>query len=193
LSEETRVVVKQAGEAALREGVGPKVLGRRIREAVGLAPAHEQYVRNYEAELRGGDPAALERALRDKRFDGSTRKALDGDGLSESQITARVDAYRRKWIDHNANTIAKTTTLQSYKAGQELTWKQARDNGVIPPNARLFKTWIQVNRPTKREEHIPMHGETVPIDQPYSNGQFIPGEGDFNCACISRITVEKAA
>jgi hypothetical protein len=193
LSEETRAVVKQAGEAALQEGVGPKVLGRRIREAVGLAPAHEQYVRNYEAELRSGKSNALLRALRDKRFDRTIAKALDGDGLSDAQIEKMTDAYRNRWKAHNANTIARTTTLQSYKAGQELTWQQARDNGVIPPNARLFKTWVQIDRPTKRDEHIPLHGETRPIDEPYSNGQMIPGEGDFNCGCLSRITVERAA
>jgi hypothetical protein len=193
LSTDTRAVVKQAAEVALQEGVGLKALGRRIRDAVGLAPAHEQYVRNYEDELRGGDPAALDRKLRDKRFDGATRKAIDGEGLSEAQITARVDAYRRKWVDHNANTIARTTTLQSYKAGQELTWKQARENGVVPSNARLMKMWVQVQRPTKREAHIPLNGETVPIDQPYSNGEMVPGESTFNCACVSRITVEKSA
>jgi hypothetical protein len=193
LSEDTRIVVKQAAEAALQEGVGPKVLGRRIREAVGLAPAHEQYVRNYEAELRSGKSEALNRLLRDKRFDRTIAKALDGDGLSEAQIEKMTDAYRNRWKAHNANTVARTTTLQSYKAAQELTWQQARENGVVPPNARLFKTWIQIDRPTKRDEHIPMHGETRPIDEAYSNGDQIPGEGDFNCGCISRITVEKAA
>jgi uncharacterized protein with gpF-like domain len=44
---------------------------------------------------------------------------------------------------------------------------------------------VQVDRPTKREEHIPLHGETVPFDSPYSNGQMIPGETDYNCACES--------
>jgi hypothetical protein len=192
LSTDTRAVVKQAAEVALQEGAGPKVLGRRIREAVGLAPAHEQYVRNYEAELRAGKSGALARELRDKRFDRTVAKALDGDGLSDAQIEKMTDAYRNRWKAHNANTIARTTTLQSYKAGQELTWKQARENGAVPSNARLMKTWVQIDRPTKRESHIPLNGETVPIDQPYSNGEMVPGETAFNCACVSRITVEKS-
>lgn len=193
LTTDTKAVVKQATEAALKEGVGPKVLARRIRAAVGLSPTHEQYIRNYEAELRGGDPAALERKLRDKRFDGTTRKAFDGEGLTEENITARVDAYRRKFTDHNANTIAKTTTLQSYKTGQDLTWQQARENGVVPPNARLVKTWIGVMDDRERPEHRAMQGQTVPIDAAYSNGESVPGESTFNCRCVSRVTVERAA
>lgn len=174
LKEEQRATVKQAGEVAIQEGVGVKTFGRRIRDAVGLAPNQEQSVRNYEESLRTGDAEVLQRQLRDKRFDRTITKALDGDGLSEEQIARMTDAYRRRFIAHNANTHARTTTLQAYKAGQELTWKQAKENGVIPPNGRLMKTWIQIDRPTKRESHVPLHGETVSIDQPYSNGEMIP-------------------
>jgi hypothetical protein len=120
LSTDTRAVVKQAAEVALQEGVGPKALGRRIREAVGLAPAHEQYVRNYEAELRAGNSDALNRELRDKRFDRTLVKAFEGNreafnrarangeippdavfeprqALSDAQIEKMTDAYRNRW------------------------------------------------------------------------------------------------
>jgi SPP1 gp7 family putative phage head morphogenesis protein len=191
LTEDTRTVVRQATEAALTEGVGPKTLARRIRDSVGLSPGHEQWIRNYEAELRGGNPAALERKLRDKRFDKTTRKL--GADLSDEQITVRVESYRSRLERHNAETIARTTTLQSYKAGQELTWKQARESGAVPPDARLVKTWVTVGDDRVRPEHVKMNGQTVPIDSAYSNGQHVPGESEFNCRCISRITVEKAA
>ncbi len=52
---------------------------------------------------------------------------------------------------------------------------------------------MQIDRPTKRDEHVPMNGETVPYDQPYSNGQMIPGEGDYNCGCLSRYHLQRVA
>jgi hypothetical protein len=32
----------------------------------------------------------------------------------------------------------------------------------------------------------------VPADQPYSNGQMVPGEDEYNCRCISAFFLVRA-
>ncbi len=52
------------------------------------------------------------------------------------------------------------------------------------------KTWITGDNP--RPEHAAMDGETVPVDQPFSNGSMWPGDGqdgEYGCNCSIEITV----
>jgi uncharacterized protein with gpF-like domain len=95
-------------------------------------------------------------------------------------------------VAFNAETHARTAALDAQKLAQKLTWEQAVARGDVD-GGRLKKRWTQIDRPTKRLEHIPLHGEVVPWDQPYSNGQMIPGESDFNCGCLSLFFLARAA
>ena len=60
--------------------------------------------------------------------------------------------------------------------------KQARDNGIMHT---VEKMWVTGDNP--RPEHAAMNGETVPINEPFSNGCEWPGdEGgdpDTTCGC----------
>jgi hypothetical protein len=192
LKEDVRDVVRAHVENGLRDGRAPASVARELRAVIGLAPNQEEAVRNFrralEGEPKAGDP--LSRVLRDRRFDRTLER---GAPLSEAQIETMTAAYRRKMLAFNAQTNAHTATLDSYKLGQKLSWDEARAKGVIPDGYELVKTWVQIDRPTKRESHIPMHGETVPFDSRYSNGDEIPGESEFNCACISRVSMRKVA
>lgn len=189
--DDIRETVRAFIENSLRDGRAPASVARELRSVIGLAPNQEQAVRNFRRALEGTNPNAspTDYKLRDRRFDAALRKGE----LTADQIETMTAAYRRKMIAFNANTNAKTATLDSYKLGQEISWKNARDNGVIPPGYALMKTWVQIDRPSKRESHIPLHGETVPFDSTYSNGETIPGEDDFNCACLSRVSLTKIA
>lgn len=191
LKADTRESVRAFVENGLRDGRAPRTIAREIRSVVGLAPNQEEAVRNYRRALEG-DPNAgspLARALRDKRFDATIKRGE----LTAKQVDSMTDAYRRKMLSFNANTNAKTATLDSYKLGQKLSWQQARENGAIPEGADLTKTWVTVGDARVRDEHVAMSGETVPFDSLYSNSEDIPGESTFNCRCLSRIKVVRAA
>lgn len=183
LKTDIRETVRTAIQQGLEAGAGPRSTARGLREVLGLAPNQLEAVSNFEASLRGvdGKGSPLTRALRDKRFDATVKRG----NLTEAQITKMTDAYRRRMIAFNAETNARTATLDALKLGQELSWRDAIDKGFVPDN--LMKQWKGVMDDREREEHIAMEGETVAFDQPYSNGEMVPGESTYNCRCLSII------
>jgi hypothetical protein len=188
LSTTTREVVRMHLDSGIREGHSPTKIAKGLREILGLSPSELQAVNNYRAELEKGSKRALDRALRNKRDD----KAVIDKTLTPDRIDRMVASYQKRMTAHHAETVAKTAALDANKLAQKLAWDKAIADGIVD-GSRLQKTWVQVDRPTKRDEHKPLHGETVPYYSPYSNGQMIPGEGDYNCACISRITLRRIA
>jgi hypothetical protein len=193
LKDDVRETVRAFIENGLRDGRASLSVAREIRGMIGLGETQLGYVANLRAELETGKYAdAARRALIDRRFN-----LAKLDALSPAERAGRIDtiveAYRKAWITQNAATISHTATMDAYRAGQHLSWKEAQANGVIPEGFRLMKTWEQIDRPTKRDEHVPLQGETVPFDEPYSNGQMIPGETDYNCGCLSRVFVARTA
>lgn len=188
LKADIRESVRRAVEAGLEAGANPRTIARGLRDVVGLSPAQELAVRNYRAQLDAGEVgAATSRQLHDARF----RVTKD---MSAEKIDRMVTVYRKNMVAFHAETVARTATLDAFRNAQDLAWRQAIDAGLVDGD-NLLKTWMQVDRPTKRESHIPLNGETVPFDQPYSNGDMVPGEGpdEWNCACLSRVHLGRAA
>jgi hypothetical protein len=189
LAEEVRETVTQHIAAGLEAGQGPRTIARGIRPVVGLAPNQEEAVRNFRRALEG-DPAAgspFTRKLRDRRFDRTLRK---GEPLTPKQIDTMTEAYSRRWKAHNAETQARTFALDAQRQGQRNAWLSAVDDGLVDGD-QLTHTWVDSNDDRVRPEHAEMDGETQPVDMPYSNGQMVPGETDFNCRCTERFTVRR--
>ena len=59
----------------------------------------------------------------------------------------------------------------------------------------VMKTWIHGGSSNQRSEHLLMDGETVPFDEPFSNGMMCPGDSNFGadenayCQCEVEITI----
>lgn len=192
LEGDVRETVRAFTERGLREGVGPRTIARELRTVIGLAPNQVDAIANFRNMLEAGDREALTRALRDKRFDRTLVKAFAGEGLSTAQIDRMTDAYAKRMVAFNAETHARTAALDAQKLGQQLTWDQAVERGDVD-GEKLTKTWTGVLDDRERPEHVAMEGETVPHDQPYSNGQMIPGETEWNCRCVSLFSLLRAA
>lgn len=186
LADETRDVVRAVVENGIREGLNPRAIAWDLRDVVGLAPNQAAAVDNFRRMLEEGDREALTRALRDRRFDRTLERALgaDGEGLSAGAIDRQVDAYRNRMLAFNAETNARTASIDAMKLGQRLTWEDAANKGLVD-RALLVKTWRGVKDDRERESHLAMEGETVPFDSAFSNGQMIPGESEWNCRCIT--------
>lgn len=192
LKTEVQDVVRAYVENGLRDGAGPRTIARGIRGIVGLAPNQLKSVLNLRRELETSQYAsAAERQLLDARFNLSKL-----DALSVSDRAARIDtiveSYRKSFVAFHAETASRTATLDAYKQGQRLAWQQAQDVGVVPASAHLVKRWVGVMDDRERPSHVAMEGETVPIDDPFSNGQDYPGQGEFNCRCVERVFVAAA-
>lgn len=189
LKDEVRETVRAFIENGLRDGRGPRAVAREIRGIIGLAPNQATAVENFRRALMGENPNAgpLDYKLRDRRFDALLRK---GD-LSPEQVDRMTDAYRRKMLSFNANSVSKTATLDSYRLGQRLSWESARDRGVLPEGAVLKQTWVTVGDDRVRDEHVAMSGETIAFDATWSNGETIPGESTYGCRCLARVFVAR--
>jgi hypothetical protein len=154
------------------------------RRRVGAEPGRRG--RQLPEDARDGRSEALTRALRDRRFDRTLARALgaDGEGLSADAIDRQVGAYRRRMLAFNAETNARTASIDAMKLGQRLSWEDAADKGIVKLEL-LEKTWRGVKDDRERPSISRWRADRA-FDQPFSNGQTIPGEDEFNCRpCIT--------
>lgn len=170
LKEDVRETVRAYIENGLRDGKNPRAIGRELRGIIGMSPTQTENLAKYEAKLRG----------------------LKRNPLSESQIDKKLAAYQRKAVAINAETNARTATLDSLKLGQRMSWDDAAKKGIIDP-ATLFKTWISVGDSRVRPEHQAMHGQQVHYESHFSNGDDIPGESTYQCRCVARYVIKRSA
>jgi len=190
LKDDVRETVREAVRVGLEAGRPPRLIAKEIRSVIGLGPSQVREVQNFRDALAGANGRSVTAyQLRNRTVD----RLLAKGPLTPAQIDRYTELYRQARVAQNAATVAKTATLDAYKQGQALSWQAARDNGVIPPGFELMKTWVTVGDDRVRDEHVEMQGETVPFDSRYSNGEDVPGESTYNCRCVSRVFMARAA
>lgn len=157
-----------------------------IFETVGITPNNAEAPIRFADELRKGElSAATNRRLSaaDKQRIRSRIKAGTVDEAFIQDMTKRYTASLRRY---RANTIARTEALRASHEGQRVEWIQAREEGVLPPNAR--RIWIVTPDDRLSEEHA-----QIPALNPDGRGleeSFVTPEGSFmqpptrpNCRC----------
>ena len=98
LKTEVRETVRQHVIAGIKSGANPRVIARRVKTVVGLAPNQEQWVANFRRQLTDGDRAALGRVLGRGQIRSPSGETIvrtshaDGKGLSARDL----DILRRK-------------------------------------------------------------------------------------------------
>ena len=191
LASNVRETVRQHVLRGMEEGLNPRTIARGARQILDLAPSQEQAVANFRRMLEEGDSEALTRALRDKRFDSTLRKAFaSGEALPAEKVDRMVAAYHKGMVAHNAETISRTVSLDAQRSGQRLAWQDAIDRGIVEPT-NLKRKWVTVGDERVRPEHRAMNGETISFEGVYSNGEKVPGETAFNCRCIERVFIDR--
>lgn len=206
----TREAVRETVTAGIEKGLNPRALTKAVGETIGLPPHAAKWVENFRTELTLGDRKALGRALGRGVLDTPTgeihrAKHAGGKGLTQAQldrlnrmlgkedltpdqIDRMVDAYRKRLIAWNAETNARTIALDTHRLAQRNAWENAIHLGLVEPR-RLIRTWATVRDGRERPEHAEMDGQTARWGEPYANGDMIPGENEFNCRCIERISL----
>lgn len=165
LGTDTREGLITAVRQGLQDGKNPREIARRVQPVIGISPTQEANAQKFERRMR------------------------DEGRLTDEQIDRRLTVYRKRAVAFNAETNARTASLDAMKEGQRLSWFDAKEKGVIPPDSQLTKTWRGVMDKRERPEHVAMEGQTVPFESTYSNGQMNPGDGEYNCRCLSIIRV----
>ena len=136
--------------------------GNREGGMIGLTDSQTQWVKAYEAELRSDRPgAALERALRDTRFDGTVvRAAKEGRTLTASEIEPMVKAYTNRALRYRAETIARKEAITALHEAQEQAMRQAIGSGAIVQSAVTY-TWRSAHDKRVRDAHRQLDGVSV--------------------------------
>ena len=147
--------------------------GTETAEAIGSKYNTEQ-TREYLAAMAAGRAKAINEATLRKL------QAAMEDDEDEEDTPAHVFEVRE-----NKDSITFGRSLALAAAGWAATHEapeQAEQQGI---HKRVEKMWVTGDNP--RQEHAMMNGETVPIDQAFSNGCEWPGDEngdpDTTCGC----------
>ncbi len=154
LQQDMRGGVLAAIENGIKLGQNPRQTAQDIRAIIGLPDNLVRAINNYRRELLSGDPADLravfERALRDQRFDRSVLNAIErGAPIDPAKVEAMVARMESRAIAFNAETIARTATMDALNLGNRLAWQQAIADGKVSI-MELRRYWIVARDERKR-------------------------------------------
>lgn len=192
ITEMQRSVLQDVLEEGIRLNLHPNEIARQLRQSLGLTQSQERAVRNYENLLRQGDPAALDRKLRDARFDPTVRRALSSDKpIPATDVDRMVERYRSRMLDFRAQTIARTEGNRAASMGVQAGFEQAAQRGDLP--GEVQRTWQTRHDGRAREWHIEMHGQQRGLNEPFISGlgnplmvprdPSAPAEDSIRCRC----------
>lgn len=211
-----KTAVRNFLEAGLSEGANPRTTaldlvgrvsrasGEREGGVIGLTSTQEQWVRNYAAELASDNPAAaLERSLRDARFDRAVMKAANSGEAIPADLQAKmVTAYKNRALRYRAETIARKETITSLHTAQEMAMRQAIGKGVVAADTVSY-IWRIAHDNRVRDSHRPMDGQVRKQGQMFETGggAFLLYPGDpsgpadevIGCRCYREPRVDHLA
>lgn len=209
--DDQRNMVRQHLAAGLEAGNNPRTValdlvgrvapnGKRQGGAIGLTNSQEAWTRNFRTELQTLNPAALDRKLRDARFDRTVRRAINSDTpLSASEIDGMVASYRNRALKLRADSIARTETIRALNEGQVEAAQQAIAKGQVKAEV-MTKVWIATGDGRTRDTHTAMHDQSVGINERFvsPSGVSLDYPGDpsapafetVNCRCTMLVRVD---
>lgn len=206
------VMIRANLRAGLEAGLNPRttaldLVGRispatktRVGGVIGLTSGQEAWQRAYAAEIASSDPAALrkalDRGLRDKRFDRSVEKAIASGEPIPVQIQAKMlAAYRNRSLKYRADTIARNETIRALGRSQTEAFSQAIDSGQVEAEA-ITRFWRTAGDERVRHTHrlIPgMNAKGVgwgePFQTPTGPSMHAPHDVDIMCRCREVIRI----
>lgn len=201
-----KTAVRNFLEAGLSEGANPRTTaldlvgrvsratGQREGGVIGLTSSQEAWVRNYAAELSSDNPAAaLERLLRDKRFDKSVMKAANsGEPIPQDLIDKMVASYKTRALRYRAETIARKETITALHTAQEQSMQQAISKGAVSADTVTY-VWHTAHDSRVRDTHRTMDRQVRKQGQMFVTGGgahlLYPGDPSgpaaevINCRC----------
>lgn len=156
-------------------GANPIDVARTFRGTIGLTTNQEQAVRNYRTALENLDRTALNRKLRDKRFDSTITRAIDNNTpLTSEQIDRYVNRYRERFIKYRSEMIARTESMRAVSVGQDESIRQMLQQGVLDDDLRQFWVYTKDNRTRDPHRLVPAMNNGIKSDKLGSTGEGIP-------------------
>lgn len=186
-----RDATRQALVAGMREGLGISAMAGRFRDSIGLTPNQLAAVESYRRALQAGSSNALDRELRDRRFDGSVSRAIDADDaldiLTPDKIERMVSRYSQNMVRMRAETIARSESTRITGQAQDAALRQSlKATGQV--EAPTGKVWNATHDARTRDHHAERDGERRRLNDEFAPGVMKPGDGGpregINCRCV---------
>lgn len=185
---DSRQGIVTAVTEGLFAGVHPDRTARLIRDAVGFTDTDYRWLASYRRQLETADATALERTLRDRRYDRRVAEAVaGGKPLTREEVDVRVAAYTRKLTAWRAETVSRTASLDAARIANDGLWDKAVADGQVE-EATLVDEWNTRLDGRERPVHHRMHKRRKARGDRYVDAQTgqtwrYVGEGDYNCRC----------
>jgi hypothetical protein len=209
---EQRAVIRLTLAAGAEFGMNPRavaldlvgrigVTGRRTGGVIGLTDPQAGFVTAARRQLLSGEPAQLRayltRELRDRRFDGYVRRAIEsGRPVPRDVVDRMAGRYADRLLQLRGETIARTEALTAFNEARDETMRQAVETAGIEPEA-VTKGWDAAGDARVRETHAAMDGQRVKFTEPFRSpsGALLMHPGDTSlgagaaevvaCRCVS--------
>lgn len=193
LTQDQRLAISQALAQSLREGQSAQQAALALRDSLGLTSYQQRMVDNYRTLLETNNRQALDRVLRDRRYDRGFENAIEeGEILPEDRIDTMVNRYRERLLASRAETIARTEAGRVLEETRYLSTEQAVDAAGVPRD-HAVKQWIATIDSRTRDTHAAMNGQARLIDDYFDSPSgarlFYPHDSDapasesINCRC----------
>lgn len=98
------------------------------------------------------------------------------ENLSTVQIARNLRKFYTDRSPYKAMRVARTEVSHAAGFGQN---EAAKQSGIVKK-----KQFITSRDDRVRDSHAAMDGETVELNESYSDGSMYPGENDINCRCV---------
>ena len=179
-----RQAARQLVASAYQQGRTPAQLASDLRQFLSSVKPGTEAGKWYASSLGlnvNGLTARYEQAV--ANFANRQAGQLIKDGIigtkAEKILKERTQKYADKLRRSRAKTISRTELLRASNAGRLEAFQQAQQKGLTSPNAQ--KTWA-TSRFDVCEICVPLNGQSVPLNQPFSNGGQHP-PAHPNCRC----------
>lgn len=169
-----------AGTYAEAFNFGTYSVEKAIKMDTAFTLYNKETVKNISARAKVN--VAKDRAWNSRKINSAlTQGILQGESIDK--IAGRLERIPKM----NAGAAirnARTMMTAAENEGRLDSFERAAEMGI-----ELQKTWIATLGDRVRESHAELDGETVPIDEPFSNGLMYPADpsGDpeevYNCRC----------
>lgn len=174
-----RAATHAALVAGAQQGLGAVPVARMFKDSIGLTQSQLAAVANYRRLLTTGSSDALDRDLRDRRFDGTVRRSIAMDApLGARQLDAMVERYRLNALTYRAEVIARTESLRVMGQAQFESMGQTLEQTGIA-RGLVVKSWQTNIDGRERPTHHHANEQRRLLDQPFEvggNKMMFPGD-----------------
>jgi Phage Mu protein F like protein len=188
-----RAAIRTALAQVAAGNISQRDYTRTFIDSLGLTQSQVDMVNNYRTLLESGSEEALNRELRDRRYDRGVQSAVaSGEPIDASTVDRMVDRYRTNMLTMRADTIARTEGLAVVNQARQEAMDQVLDQSGFD-RSEVKRVWNATQDSRTRDSHLAMDGQEVGMDEPFvtPSGEELmyPGDPDasakerINCRC----------